>query len=164
MQKFEIVDAALFSAFDGNSGQPKGNERADPVVGIGRAQSDRGAERKAGEDDGQRAFAFEPVERGAHIFDFSDAAGMLAFAQAGAAEVEAQHGKSEAVERLHGMEGDFVVERSPVQRMRMANHGGMRRGGRSGVEKRFQASGGAGEKQGADGEGFGRHAIRVQQS
>jgi hypothetical protein len=57
--------------------------------------------------------------RAAHIFDFADAVGVLAFAQTGAAEVEAQHRESEAVERFHGVEDDFVVERSTVERMRM---------------------------------------------
>ena len=106
---------------------------------------------------GQREFAFEPIEGGAHVFDFADAAGVFAFAQAGAAEVEAEHGESEAVERFHGVENDFVVQRSSVERMRMADHGGVRRVGRSGVEESFQASGGAGEEERADAGGFGEH-------
>jgi hypothetical protein len=61
--------------------------------------------------------------RGTHVFYFAFAAGMLAFAQAGAAEVEAEDGESEAVERFHGVEDDFVVQRSAVQRMRMADYG-----------------------------------------
>ena len=85
---------------------------------------------------------------------------MLAFAQAGAAKIEAQHGESEAVERLHGVKDDFVVQRSAVQRMRMANEGGMRCAGRTGVEQGFQASGGAGEEEGADGWRFRRHGMR----
>jgi hypothetical protein len=48
--------------------------------------------------------------------------------------------------------------------MRMANDRGMRRVGRPGVEQRFQASGGTGKKERANGGGFGRHVIRVQQS
>jgi len=158
-QEFEIIDAA----FDGDGGQAEGDECADSVVGVGGTQSDGGAERKAGEDDRQRELAFEPVEGGAHVFNFSDAAGVFAFAQAGAAEVEAEHRESEAIERFHGMEDDFVVERSAVERMRMADHGGVRRVGGPGVEQSFQASGGAGEEKRADAGRFGWHGIRVQQ-
>jgi len=89
---------------------------------------------------------------------------VLAFAQSGAAEVEPQHGESEAVERFHGVEDYFVVQRSAIQRMRMANDRGMRRVGRPGVEQRFQASGGTGKKERANGGGFGEHVIRVQLS
>src|SRR6266849_472506 len=38
-QEFEIIDAA----FDGDGGQAEGDECADAVVGVGRAQSDGGA-------------------------------------------------------------------------------------------------------------------------
>ena len=154
-QKFEIVDAV----FNGDGGQAERDERADSVVRIGGAQSDGGSEGKAGEDYRKRELAFEPIEGGAHVFDFADAVGMLAFAQSGAAEVEAQHGESEAVERFHGVEDDFVVQRSTVKRMRMAHHGGMGRVGRSGVEQGFQASGGAGEEERADAGGFVDHAL-----
>ncbi len=88
-----------------------------------------------------------------------DAVCVFAFAQAGAAEVEAKDGESEAVERLHGVEDDFVVQRSAVERVRMADHGGVRCVGRSGVEECFQASGGAGEEERADAGGFGEHGA-----
>ena len=114
-----------------------------------------GAERKTGKDDGQREFMFQPVEGGANIFDFANAASVLAFAQAGAAEVEAEHGESEAIESFHGVEDNFVVQRSAVERMRMTNNGGMGGGGRAGIEQGFEASSGAGDGQRADG-GFKR--------
>ncbi len=155
-QKFEIVDAV----FSGNGGQAEGNERADSVVSIGGAQSDGGSEGKAGEDYGERELAFEPIERGAHVFDFPDAVGVLAFAQSGAAEVEAEHGESEAVERFHGVEDDFVVQRPSIERMRVAHQGGMGRTRQSCVEQGFQASGRAGEEQGTDTGGFVEHGCR----
>jgi len=151
-QKFEIVDAVFGS--DSNGGQAESDERADAVVRIGGAQSDGGSEGEAGEDYGQRELAFEPIEGGAHVFDFPDAVGVLAFAQSGAAEVKAEYGESEAVKRLHGVEDDFVVQRSPIKRMRMAHHGGMGRTGQSGVEQGFQASGRAGEEERADAGAF----------
>jgi hypothetical protein len=158
-QEIEIVGAVFFR----KDGQAERDERADSVVGAGSAQSDGGAERKAGEDYRKREFTFEPVKGGAHIFDFADAIRVLAFAQSGASEIEAKHGKSEAVKRFHGVEDDLVVERSAVERMRMTDDSGVRRGGRTGVEQSFQASGGSGEKEGTDAGGFGRHKIRVQQ-
>ena len=42
-------------------------------------------------------------------------------AQSRAAEVEAQHGKAERVQGLHGVEDDFVVHGSAVERVRMAH-------------------------------------------
>ena len=162
-QEFEIVDAVVHTICEPDSGQAEGDERMNSVVIIGGAQSNNGSERKAGENYGEREFAFEPIERGAHVFDLADAAGVLAFAQASAAEVKAEHGKSEAVERFHGVEDDFVVQRSTVERMRMADDGGMRRVGRSGVEESFEASGGAGEEERADTGVLQEHGIRVQQ-
>ena len=61
--------------------------------------------------------------------------GVFAFAEAGAAEVEAQDGESKAVERLHGLEDNFVVQRSAVERVGMADDGRMGRIGRSRVEE-----------------------------
>ena len=143
-QEFEIVNTLFIAICYGDGGQAQGDERAYTGVGVGGAQSYGGAERKAGEDHGQREFAFEPIEGNAHVFDFADAVGVFAFAQASAAEVEAEHGESEAVERFHGVEDYFVVERSTVEWMRMADHGSVRRVRRSGVEQSFQTSGGAG--------------------
>jgi hypothetical protein len=156
-QKFEIVEAV----FNGDGGQAEGNERSDSVVRVCGTQSDGGSEGKAGENYREHKLAFEPIEGGTHVFDFPDAVGVLAFTQSGTAEVEAQHGESEAVERFHGVEDDFVVQRPPIKRMRMAHHGGMRRTGRSGVEQGFQASGRTGEEERADAGGFVEHGIRV---
>ena len=158
-QEFEIVDAVLSADSDGDSRQAERDERVDTVIGIGGAQADGGAERKTGEDDRERELVFEPVEGGADVFDFPDAAGVLAFAQAGAAEIETEHRESEAVERFHGVEDDFVVQRSSVERMRMADHGGVRRVGRSVVEQSLKASGGAGKEQGSDAGGFWEHGL-----
>ena len=144
-QEPEIVSAVFSVDFgaggDQDSGQAEGNERRDTVVGIGGAQSDSGSKGKAAKDYRERKLAFEPIEGGAHVFNFADAVGVLAFAQSGAAEIKAQHGESEVVERLHGVEDDFVVQRAAKQRMRMANHRGVRRVLSARVEQRFQASG-----------------------
>ena len=55
------------------------------------------------------------------------------------------------------MEDDFVVERASVERMRMADEGGVSGVGGSGIEEGFEASGGAVEEEGADGGGVGGH-------
>jgi hypothetical protein len=157
-QKFEIVDAV----FNRDGREAEGNESADSVVGMGGSYADGCSERKAGEEEGKREFAFQPIEGGTHIFDFSDATGVLTFTRAGAAEVEAEHGETEAIKRFHGVEDDFVVERSPKERVRMADEGGKRGMGRSGIEEGFQASGGAIDEQGTDAGGFGEHGNRVQ--
>ena len=52
----------------------------------------RRLEGEAGEHYGQRKLAFEPIKGGAHVFDFPDAAGVLALAQSGAAEVKGSTG------------------------------------------------------------------------
>lgn len=117
------------------------------VVVVGGAQAYRGPEGKSGEDDWQLKFAFKPFESGSHVVDFADAVCMLSFAQAGTTEVEAQDGKSEAVERFHGVEDDLVMERSSVERMRMADQRRVRGRGRAIVEQGLEASGGAVEKE-----------------
>ena len=75
---------------------------------------------------------------------------MFALAQSGSAKVEAQHRETKAVQRLHGVEHDFVVQRSAKQRMRMADHRSVRRVRRSRVEQGFQASRRTVEKQRTD--------------
>ena len=127
---------------------------------VGGAEADSGSEGKSGEDYGKREFGLDPIEGGADVFDFADAVSVRAFTQSGAAEVEAQDGESEAVEGFHGVEDDFVVERSAKEWMRMADDGGVGCGRGSGVEQSFEASGGAGEGEGADAGSFG-HGMSV---
>jgi hypothetical protein len=106
-------------------------------------------------------FSVKPIESCADIVEFPVAFVMLAFAQAGSAEIEAQHREPETVERLHGMEDYFVVQGSTEHRMRMANHCGVSSVWRAYVEQGFEASGRAVEKERADGSGVGVHAGRT---
>jgi hypothetical protein len=96
-------------------------------------------------------FGIEPIESSANVIDFAVATVVLALAEPGAAKVEAKNGKSEAVQGFHGMEDDFVVERAAEERMGMADERGMAGVGRASVEQGFEASGGAVEKERADG-------------
>jgi len=72
-------------------------------------------------------------------------------AQTRAAEIEAQHGKTKTIQRLHGVKDDFVVQRATKQRMGMANQGGMGRVLRARVEQRLQPAGAPVEKKSPDG-------------
>ena len=92
----------------------------------------------------------KPVERGTNIIHFAHSVVVFALAQAGSAEVEAQHRESEAVESFHGVEDDFVVQGSAKQWVRMANHSCVRGVRSTGVEQRFQASRTTFKEQGAD--------------
>jgi hypothetical protein len=51
----------------------------------------------------------KPVEGDANVVDFTDTFVVFTCAQAGSAKVEAQDGKSQGIQRLCGVEDDFVV-------------------------------------------------------
>ena len=65
---------------------------------------------------------------------------MFSLTQSGSAKVEAQHGKTEAVQRLHGVKDNLVVQSSAEERMGMTHNCSVCRIFCSGVEDRFQAS------------------------
>lgn len=88
----------------------------------------------------------EPVERGANVFEFAAAAIVLALAEACAAEVETQHGETKTVQGLHGVEDNFVVQRSAEQGMRMANQRRVSGIFRARIQQGFQAAGGTVEE------------------
>ena len=54
----------------------------------------------------------QPMERGANVFDLAIAFVVFSVAQPRAAKIETQHRKTKAVQRLHGVEDDFVVQRA----------------------------------------------------
>ena len=91
-------------------------------------------------------FMIEPIERSQYVFALAVSMIVLALAEAGAAKVETQHGKSEAVQGFHGMEDNFVVQSSAKNLMRMAGECGMRGMVVAGIEQGFEASCGAFEK------------------
>lgn len=88
-------------------------------------------------------FSVEPIERHPNIFNFTLAVVVFALAQPRAPEIKAQHGKSEAVQGLHRVEYDLVVQRSAEPRMRVADERGVRSIFGSGIEQSFEASCGA---------------------
>ena len=86
---------------------------------------------------------------------------MLTFAEPCAPEIEPQNWKSKIIQGFHGMKDDLIVQRAPKYRMGMTNQGGMGGVGSSRVEQSFEASGGAFEKQGSYGCGFGSTDLRL---
>ena len=92
----------------------------------------------------------EPIERGLNVFDFSFALVVLAFAQSRSAKVESKHREAKAVQRLHRVEDDFVVQRPAKQGMRMTDDGSVGCIPSTGVEQGLQAPCGAVEKKRAD--------------
>ena len=59
---------------------------------------------------------------------------VLALAQSRTAKIKAQGREAEAVQRLHGMEDDFIVQCAAEHRVRMADKGGMTRVLRAGIQ------------------------------
>jgi len=116
------------------------NHRFHASIGTRGSQSNRCTKRESRENDGQMKLRVQPVESGADVFHFSLAVIVFARAESRAAEVKAQDGKTETVQRFHGVEDDFVMQRSTKQRMRMADDRRVRRILRTCIEQRFQSS------------------------
>src|SRR5437879_345935 len=85
--------------------------------------------------------AIEPLESSPDIFHLPIAFIMLAVAQAGSAKIEAQHGKSETVQRLHGVKDDLVVQRTTKEWVGMAHYSGVGSVVGTGIQQCLQASG-----------------------
>ena len=66
----------------------------------------------------------EPFERRTHVIHFAHPLIVLTLTQPSATKIEAQHRKSEAVQRLHRVEHDFIVQRPAIERMGMADQRG----------------------------------------
>ena len=140
-EKLECVSSRRF-AVRGNRNRwhTNSNHRFHASIGARGSQSNRRAKRESRENDGQMKLRVQPVESGAGVFHFSLAVIVFARAESRAAEVKAQDGKTETVQRFHGVEDDFVMQRSTKQRMRMADDRRVRRILRTCIEQRFQSS------------------------
>ncbi len=69
----------------------------------------------------------EPVQSRANIVHFAEAVVVRALAHSRSAKIETQYRKAEAVQGLHGVKDDLVMERPAVQGMGMANQSGVSR-------------------------------------
>ena len=141
VQELKRVHSRLFCCLgDGNYRKSDSDGSDDPRIGAGSAQPDGGSERESGKDERQMVFGIHPIQRSTNIVDFTSALIVFAMTQSGAAEVKAQSGKSEAVQRLHRVESNFVVQRAAKQGMRMSHHGRVRRIFGTGIEQRLKPS------------------------
>ena len=95
--------------------------------------------------------AGEPIESNLHVLHLSHSVRVLPLAQSCPAKIKTQHRKAEVVERLHGVEDDLIVQRSPIPGMGMADQGGIGGAFRALIQQAFQATRGAAEKQRANG-------------
>ena len=113
LQEVECIHPRLFRSLGNWNGRRSDtNDRTNSSVCTSSTQSDRRAERESGEQQRQMILGVEPVERSPDIVDFAVTLIVFALAQSRSTKVEAQHGKAKTVQRLHGMEHDFVVQRS----------------------------------------------------
>ena len=151
-QEIKIVGARLFRiGGDRNRWNSHSNRRLHSSIRTRGAQPNRGAEGESRKQQRQVELRIQPVESGAHVFDFRVAVIVFALAESGAAKVEAQHGKPKTVQRLHGMEHNLVMQRSSKQRMRVANDCGVSRIFRTCVKQRFESSRRAFKEERSDG-------------
>jgi len=88
----------------------------------------------------------QPIESSTNVLNLAPALIVLAIAKSRTAKVEAQHGKSKTVQRLHGMKHNFVMQRPAKQRVRVSNQGRVRRIPRPRIQQRLQPSGWAFQK------------------
>lgn len=130
---------AVGAAFRGH-GKAQRDESRDAGIAAGRAETNVSSEGESGEEDRQVVFAVEPIERCADIVLFAVAFVVRAFAEAGASEVESQHGQAEGLEGLHRVVDDFVVERASAERMGMTDEGGIRSIRAAGIQQRLKAA------------------------
>ena len=113
LQEVECIDARLLRSLGNrNDRRSDTNDGTNSSVCTSGPQSDRGAERESGKQQRQMILGVEPVERSADVVNFAVTLIVFTLAQSRSTKVEAQHGKTKTVQRLHGMEHDFIVQRS----------------------------------------------------
>ena len=122
----------------GADGKAEADEALDADVPAAGTQADVGAEGEAGKEDGEFEIVFEPAERGANVVLLAVAMVECAFAEADAAEVEAQDGKAKGGEDLHGVVDDLVVHGSTRRRVGVADERGVSGVRTAGVEDGFE--------------------------
>jgi hypothetical protein len=104
----------------------KTDEAFHAGVSAAGAQSDVGTEGEAGEEDREIEILIDPIERGMDVLLLAAAIVVSSFAQADAAEVEAEHGEAEGRECLHGVIDNLVVHSAAAVRVGVADECGVR--------------------------------------
>lgn len=139
------------------------NQSLHPRIRTRSPQPDRRAKRESRKQQRQVKLRVQPIEGSANVFDFPVAVIVFAVAQSGASKVEAQHGKTKTIQRLHGVEHDLVMQSPAKQWMRMADDSRVRRVLCAGIEQRFQSSRRAFEEERFYGRTLGDHSNRLQE-
>jgi hypothetical protein len=162
LQEIQLISARCFRILgDRNRRNSHADYGRHSSVGTCGAQPDRRAEGESRKQQRQVELRIQPVESGAHIIDFAVSVIVLAVAESGATEVEAQHRKTKAVQRLHGMKHDLIMQRPAKQRMRMANDCGVSRALGTRIEQRLESSCWAFEEERSDGGSWCDHTIQI---
>ena len=128
-----------------SGGQAEGDESTDIVmrwVGLATGPQRHGrAKTESRNDDGKAELALQPIHASEYVASLGYAV-VFAFAQAGAAKVEAQDGTVQPpygiVQHLHGVVDNLVMQIAAAERVRMAEQRGETRMGRALIEDRFQ--------------------------
>ena len=110
----------------GEIGPVHGNSEADELsnapVAATRAKANPRAEAEAGEQQWHaRKLLCEKIDGRAHISFLAAALIMDSGTKPGAAEIEAQDGETQRVERFGGLINDFIVECAAEERVRMTD-------------------------------------------
>jgi len=128
-------------AASGAHGDAESDEAFDARVAAAGAEADVRAEGEAGEEDGLVEAVFYPGEGGFDVILLAAAFVVYAFAEAGAAKVEAEYGNTEGGEGLHGVVDDLVVHGAAAVGVGMADERGEWSVVAAGVEKGFEPAG-----------------------
>src|SRR5207245_230498 len=150
----KLVVVAAF--VNGRNWCPKGDQSLHPGIRAGRPETHSSAKREAGKNYGLLEFCFEPVQRSADILDFPASVVVFTLTQSGATKIEAQHWKAKAVQSLHRVKDNLVVQRAPIDRMRVADQSCMARIFRTEIEKGLKPPGMTFEEERLD-RGVGKH-------
>src|SRR5579862_7003659 len=111
-QEFVGINAWLLRIRDhGSDRRAHANGSAHAAVPARSPQSYRRAKGKSRKDQRKMKLRIEPVERRAHVIHLAVSVIVFSLAQSSAAKVHAQDWKTEAVQRLHGVEYNLVVQR-----------------------------------------------------
>src|SRR5689334_16267314 len=119
------------------------------------------AEGEADEKHWQVVAPGEPIDGRPHIFTFATALVVFAFAEPGAAEVEAQGWESERLHRLGCAVDDLIVHGSTALGVRVAYECGATCAGVSFEEERFEAAGWARDRECLEAIRDGGHQFRL---
>jgi hypothetical protein len=106
----EELEAVVSSG--GANRQAQSDESGDAGIAATCCEAHHGAEGKSRKQNRLLDAGSKPVERGADIVLLAAAVVVRAFAEAHAAEVEAQHRQARSVERLHHVIDNLVVHGS----------------------------------------------------